>query len=197
MAENDDRKKQLKWTLIAYGIILAIFIILSFPIVNINGKWILLVSPMRPASIKQYDGWVLGNHTLETEHGAIRLGHGSQIFIKRLAVGDAASIEVESFRKGRASHSLVVYGIEMPPNISIVLEFNPIKILTLALDRQEIIVSGIPIRVGNFTFMPYRIPSFGIDADILIEGGGGHIPGTIITLADSAQILTGERSSRS
>jgi len=189
MAENDDRKKQLKWTLIACGIILAIFIILSFPIVNFYGKWILLFAPTRPVSIEQYSGWVLGSHTLETEHGEIRLGHGSYVWAESMIIG---LIKDENFISGRASHNLVVHGIKMPPNATIGFWDSPTRISILALKDQEIIISGIPVNVFNFDLEPKRS-----DGDIVIDGGGGHIPGTIITLADSAQILSGEQSSRS
>ena len=115
-----------------------------------------------------FRGRVVGNHVLHTKYGEITLKNFA--FIES-ASNSGMSIDVEVFKRGLASHNLVVAGIKIPPNISIGIHhyYGP---YFLMLDNQEVIVNNIPFSVGNISsgnlrdsrFLPAR------DADIAIFG---------------------------
>jgi len=176
MTEEMKKKLAQNWSTIVCGVILVVFIILSFPIIRFDGNWIVLFSPTRPATIDRFDGWMLGSHVLETEHGEIKLRRFSEI---RAINNRLARIDIREFEAGRASHNLVVYGMEMPPNISLTFTAAPVRISLLVLDYQEIIISGIPSRVWHFNLEPRRS-----DADIVID----ILAPEYIVLADTTQI---------
>jgi len=122
-----------------------------------------------------FNARVLGNHVRETEYGEIRLGHGSLVGVTYTLLD---SIEVESFKNGNASHNLVVDEIVMPENIWIA--FRGSRIALLALDGQEIIVSGIPFVVTNFSIKHLRQNT---DIEMIISGKPEYV-----TLNDNTQV---------
>jgi len=134
------------------GILVAITFIIgvitAFPIIRFNGKAILLFAPDRLTRQADFFGAnVLGSHVLETEHGEIRLGHFSRVMI----VNGLARIDIREFRAGRVTHSLIVNGIIIPPNVSIAFN-NSDEVSILILDGQEINASGIPLTVERISF---------------------------------------------
>jgi len=184
-------KKLVKTIGITVGIPLLLSALMVFPVLNFHGTRIPLFAAARIVTYNRFTGRVLGDRVLETEYGEIRLQHLSQVLGENNTL---VRVDFREFEEGRASHNLVVHGIEIPPNVSIAFDdFDRVSIIVMhgsTIDRQEIIVSGIPV-------MATRISLGSKEGwDIFIGGGGGHITGAIITLADSTQILSGERSYR-
>jgi len=157
-------------------------VISAFPIVWFGDSKILVfaIDRMVRVSIFQrmdaFEARVLGNHVRETEYGEIRLGHGSLIEVSYTTL--LGVIRDDNFRNGRASHNLVVEGIVMPESIWIA--FRGSKIALLALDGQEIIVSGVLFSVGNIELAP----------SLFYEGMVIGLQSTpeYVLLADSVQI---------
>jgi len=161
-------------------------VIAAFPPVRFNDSRIRVFSLARLAEggrLQHFSGRVLGRYVLETEHGEIVLENFSFIRVSRGIGGTIGGIGVENFENGRASHNLVVHGIVMPREISIGFNAMAQQIQTLALN-QEIIVSGIPIEVGNFMVNHPRYTA-DISMDILMRLRSD--PG-YVTLTDSMQI---------
>ena len=174
--KNIINKKSLRWPLIILGTIFIINLILSFPFIRFYGNAIPIFAPARTLRLDLSFGRVLGNHVIETEHGQIRLGHFSRVF---LMYNYLSNIDFENFIDGRASHNLVVEGIKIPPNVSITFGFRPNRVVILELDNQEIIVSGVPLNVSRFDMNPRRST-----ADIMIN----FLASGYVVLADSTQI---------
>jgi len=183
--------------MVALGIIMVIGGFTIFPVIEYRGNTIRMFAPERllgrmprmneiTRPWEPFDGRVLGEHVLRTEHGEITLGHFSHIQVGRS--GLLFRIDVENFRRGRASHSLVVEGIVMPQNVSITFDtLNNQRIYFLALNRQEVHISGIPFDVATIT-----IDSPRFDGDISL---GVHSLEDI-TLADGTRISFGTASER-
>ena len=180
---GNKEQKKINWVAIACGFILVLQAAASFPSIRIEGRTIRLFAFEGMFRGDGYHGRVLGNHVLESEYGQIRLGHGTSLLVR----GNFVRIYVENFIEGRASHNLVVEGIEMPPNITFSFFFNPIRLSFLQLDGQEIVVSGVPLVVGGFDLTHLRNT-----VDIVMEISSA--PEYIITLADSTQIYINEQS---
>ncbi|MCL2382543.1 MAG: hypothetical protein FWC64_13305 [Treponema sp.] len=186
------RKIQRRTTGAIVGAALLLSALTVFPVLNFQGTRIPLFALERITSFDRFYGRILGDQVLETEHGEIRLRHLSEVFGVNLNLAD---IDFREFEAGRASHNLVVHGIEIPPNVTVSFNrFDRISLIQMhgsRLSRQEIIVSGIPVRASRITLNPRG------GGDMLIGGGGGHRTGVgIITLADSTQILSGDGSLR-
>jgi len=192
--EQSTRGKWIRlFGLAALGVILIIGALSSFPVIEYRGNRIRMFAPDRllgkmPSTIRgitrpqeNVRGWVLGEHVLETEYGQIVLKNRPHISAIRNTVG---VINVDNFRQGRASHNLVVEGIEIPPYVSIIFRdfrvaFRP-RISTLLLhDRHEINISGVPL---NITEIDINSPRY--IADMIITFFGGEY----ISLTDSTQI---------
>ena len=159
-------------------------VIAAFPLVRLNDDRIRIFSLARLAEgggLQHFSGRLLGRYVLETEHGEIVLGNFSFIHASRRAI---TRIGVGNFENGRASHNLVVHGIVMPKDISISLNATTRQIQTLALNRQEIIVSGIPLEVSNFRI---NHPRYTADISMVILMSVRSDPG-YVTLKDSTQI---------
>ena len=152
--ESNEKKTRKKLNKVHVTIIVTVLVltvprvITAFPRVWHDGMGIRVFSIDRMvrenlfARMDSFEGRVLGNHVLETEHGEIRLGRGSLVGVFELGLG---GIRDESFRRRRASHNLVVEGIAMPQNIRVA--FDKSRITLLALDRQEIIIADVPLGV--------------------------------------------------
>ena len=124
-----------------------------------------------------FSGRITGSHVLETEHGEIRLERFSRISVN---FGRLTGINTVNFENGRASHDLVVHGIVMPQNVTIVFGHIGQQIETIFLNRQEIIVSGIPLEVSDFNI---NYPSGTADISMTVRSDPSYI-----TLMDSTQI---------
>ena len=188
MTEEMKKKLAQNWSTIVCGVILVVFIILSFPIIRFDGNWIALFAPTRPVSIEHFDGWVLGNHVLETEHGEIRLGHRSQVFVVNHRL---AGIDIENFQNGRSSHNLVVHGIEIPPSVDISFHSGRVSIIMmhgLRFGHQEVTISGERLYVSRFLLHHSRdLP----DIAITVEGTPEYITLADYTVLDLSQLSGG------
>jgi hypothetical protein len=186
---TEETKKSIKfWCSMGAPLVVGIivFLVMVFPTTNFNDTSIRMFAPGRMSfDSRGFRGRVLGNHVLETEHGAITLRHFARIYSTRYR--DVGIIEESNFTRGRASHNLVVEGIIIPPNTRIV--FNSytqrISILVFAVpigdlqDFQKIEVSGIPLRVGRIYFERPRTVA---DIVMIILASG------YVTLTDDTQI---------
>ena len=186
------------WGIAAFAVILIIGALASFPIIEFKGNEIRMFAPERilgrmprlneiTRPLEPFNGWVWGEHVLKTNHGEITLGHFSYVEIDRNA--QLFGINVENFRRGRASHRLVVNRIEIPSLISINFNTSSLqnnrRLSFLSLYAQEIIISGIPLGIQSIDFAPPRST-----ADVVMEfWRGDHI-----ILADST-IITGQHLS--
>jgi hypothetical protein len=182
-------KKRLSRLITVGFVIYGIFrLILCFQVIEYKsfrepkGKKILMfaVEPSVSKIIERRPVWgvVIGRYVLKTEYGEITL----RTFCGIRAGGSFLHvIESQSFKKGRASHNLVVRGIKMPKDIDIVTDNTILKIQRFSLDRQEITVSCIPLGVGSFYLMYPDDPV----ADIVIKV---YSAPEYITLSDSTQI---------
>jgi len=161
------------------SIIIAIFFgITVLPVVQFNDTAIRMFAPQRlEFSGRGFNGRVFGTHVLETEYGEIILKSFARVLANRYGI---AIIDVENFANDRATHNLVVGGMDMPSNIRIVFSYRQqYQISLLQLDNQEIILSGIPISVTTFDLEPR-----GFTADIRM----GFIPPDYIELTDTTII---------
>jgi len=168
--------KKINWVAIACGFILVLQAIASFPTVGFYGRTIRLFAFEGMFRGDFYHARVLGNYVLETEHGHIRLGHGSVVLGASNSIID---IDVENFVNGRSSHNLVVDGIDMPQNISVAFRTSPNRISILLLYDQEIVVSGVPLVAYEFNLTHPRDT-----ADIVVE----FAPPEYVILADTTPI---------
>ena len=174
--QNIGLKKRFAWFMIVFGAFFIIPTIASFPIKNFYGRTVILFAPENILRLGHSTGWVLGNHTFETEYGKIRLGHFSEI----VTFHGSIFIERRTFEAGRAFHNLVIEGIEMPENIMV--NFGPRQINWLDAHNQEMMVSGVPVTTSRIHINPSRS-----DADILFFDGARFVNEHII-LADSTEI---------
>ena len=159
-------------TLVLVGAVV-FHIIIVFPVLRFNNTTIPLFAYERLVS-DLFPGRVLGDRVLQTEHGEIMLRHLTTVS----AGGDMLRrIHEVEFRSGRASHNLVVAGIEIPQNIYISFNSNR-QIASMDLLGQEIMLSGIPVNVERL-HLQRRIA-----ADIEM---GITLP-EYITLEDSTQV---------
>ena len=168
------------------GILVAITFIIgvitAFPIIRFNGKAILLFAPDRLTQQADFfHANILGSHVLETKHGEIRLARFSEVMI----VNGLARIDTREFKAGRASHNLVIEGIEIPPNVSIAFN-NSDEVSILVLDGQEINVSDIPLAVERMVKNPSRHPD-SIAIGVIRAPEYIHIP-----LSDSTHLTVGQ-----
>ena len=179
--KKEDIKGTLLWMLALGGIGLALAAMVALPSFDFNGTEVRLFAPNRLVRPDRFRGRVLGDRLLETEHGEIKLRHLSEVIAGTSGI---ARIEIEEFREGRASHNMVVNGIEFPPDVSV--SFNDLnRILSIrmhgrSLAAQEVIVSGIPLDIFRIRINPRESA-----ADIVIEK---NVAPEYITLADSTQI---------
>jgi len=177
----DKRKRMIIGIIVTVLVLTVPRVITAFPRVWHDGMGIRVFSIDRMARenlfarMDSFEGRVLGNHMLETEHGEIRLGRGSLVGVFDLGLD---GIRDENFRRGRASHNLVVEGIVMPQNIRVA--FRHSRIALLALDRQEVIVSDIFLRIGNINLSPREQVAE-------IRMGVGFVP-EYVSLEDSTQL---------
>jgi len=190
--EQNTRGKWIRlFGLAALGVIFIIGALSSFPVIQYRGNRIRMFAPERLLGrmpriqeiIRPEDlivGWVLGEHVLRTEHGEITLRNRTHI---EAASNTVAGISVENFRQGRASHNLVVVGIELPQNISIGFDTRRrnLAVSLILLHDQEISVSNVPLTVRNFDLDPPRST-----ADIQM----GFMSPEYITLVDTTQLRT-------
>jgi len=165
--------KKVNWVAIACGFILVLQAAASFPSIRVEGRTIRLFAFEGMFRGDLYHARVLGNHVLETEHGQIRLGQGSSISVSQ---NTFVGIDVENFVDGRASHNLIVCGIEMPKNIRVSFSFNPIELSLLRLDGQEVTFSGISMVVRDFDLTPSRSTAdvsmeFSASGQLTLTGG--------------------------
>ena len=171
-------------------VLVGIRLVAAFPVVNYNGKDIRLFSAellvgqnpiptQRPQ--EQFFGRVIGTQVLETEFGQITLKNSALI---RSDYNNVNYIGVKNFEKGRASHSLVVEGIELQPNITV--SFTGGRIFTLDFDRQDVTFSGVPLILYEI-YIYHEDTTFG---DIMLCVG--LAPGSSIMLADTTQIYPSE-----
>ena len=176
--------------MVALGVIFIIAVFTSLPVIEYRGNTIRMFAPERllgrmprireiTRPREPFAGLVLGGRVLETEHGEIRLGHFSYVRVCRGA--RLLEIGVENFRRGRASHNLVVEGITMPSDISISFAaWVNQQVDFLRLNHQEVSVSNVPLVIGNI-----HINSDGFTADIMVFA---ITPDDDITLADGTLI---------
>ena len=163
-------------TLVLVGAVV-FHIIMVFPVLRFNNTTIPLFAYERLVS-DLFPGRVLGDRVLQTEHGEITLRHLTTVS----AGGDMLRrIDEAEFRNGRASHNLVVEGIEIPQNIHISfnLDRGIASISTINFIGQKIMLSGIPVNVDRF-HLNHRS-----GADIVMTVGG--VPEYIV-LEDSTKI---------
>jgi hypothetical protein len=177
-------------------VLVGIRLVAAFPVVNYNGNDIRLFSAellvgqnpiptQRPQ--EQFFGRVIGTHVLETEFGQITLKNSARI---RSKYNDVDYIGAENFEEGRASHNLVVDGIELQPNITVYLSGG--EIYALKFDRQDVTFSGVPLRLYEISInSPDRINTTQGDIVLLV----GQEQGSYITLADSTQIYRHDTNS--
>ena len=118
-----------------------------------------------------FNAWVLGSHELETEYGEIRLEN----FARIEATGDF--IWRIDFGKKRASHSLVVDGIEIPQNSAVFLSRG--RPGRIEIFEQQVAVSGITLIVTEIYVNEPRY-----DADIRIV----FLNSEYVTLKDGTEI---------
>jgi len=161
-------KKLVKTVGITVGIPLLLSALMVFPVLNFHGTRIPLFAAARIVTYDRFTGRVLGDRVLETEYGEIQLRHLSRVLGANKKLVDIGFIEFEA---GRASHNLVVHGIEIPPNVSITFNrFDRISIIVMHgsryNDTQEITVSGKRLYVSRF-FLNYSedLPDIGITID--------------------------------
>ena len=171
-------------------VLVGIRLVAAFPVVNHNGNDIRLFSAellvgqnpiptQRPQ--EHFFGRVIGTHVLETEFGQITLKNSARI---RSKYNDVDYIGVENFEEGRASHNLVVEGIELQPNITV--NFSSGRIFTLDFNRQDVTLSGVPLRLNGISIYHQNTTN----GDIVL--GVGVVPGSTVTLTDSTQIYRSE-----
>ena len=179
--KNGKRKKILGRPVCGIRQALLICTIRSFTVVEFYGKTAVLFAPERLASPDYFDGRVLGDHVFETEYGEITLKHSAMIESGNNTIND---IEAEVFASGKASHSLVIDGIEIPPNVYIGFwHYGPNHITILDdFGDQEITVSGIPLNLSKLDLSDFM----GNGADIAV--GGLSFKQESITLADSTEL---------
>ena len=122
-----------------------------------------------------FDAIVLGDNLLETEYGEIRLGNFARIRVNDNGVSGVYEI---NFKQGKASHNLVIGGIEVPQNVSIFMS-NSGHSMRLELNDQDTVVSGITLVV---TELYTNVPVY--DADISIV----FLSSEYVTLEDGTQI---------
>jgi len=180
MDKNRIRKIQLKAVGIPVGVALLLSALAVFPVLNFHGTRIPLFALDRITRFDLFRGKVLGDRVLKTEYGEIRLQHLSEVYSMNNTLWNIDFIE---FEEGRASHNLVVHGIEIPPNVSITFDdFDRVSIILMhGLTynvTQEITVSGKRLHVSQF-FLNHSedLPDIGITIDGTPE---------YITLADDA-----------
>jgi hypothetical protein len=145
---------KVKIFVIAVAVFVAIRIIAAFPVVTYGETKMLLFSAERLVMMNPlselirpkwpFKGRVLGSHVLETEYGKITLDkftligcNANRAFMMPGAF-TVGRVMVENFREGKASHSLVVEGIEIPPNINVGFKRDQTlsTIIVLALDHH-------------------------------------------------------------
>jgi len=153
-----NRKVEAWIFLIVMAVLFMLPVIAMFPVIRFNDNRILMFAPGRLGSGgRGFNGWVFGNHILETERGEITLRNLARI----LAGGGGSTVGIvraRTFERGRASHNLVVEGMVMPQNIEIIFNSYTQQIRTLILydgawqDRPEIIVSGISFTIARIDF---------------------------------------------
>jgi len=157
---TDERRKSVKfWCSLAAPLVLGIivFFVTVFPVTHFQDNPIRMFAPERLTfDGLGFAGRVLGSHILETEYGEIRLNRGARIYSDRYRT--VGIIEANNFTRGRASHNLVVEGIAIPQQVQIIitatgqissLNFNLGGGRGLMRNSPEIIVSGIPLRMGT------------------------------------------------
>jgi len=186
--------------MVALGIILVIGGFTIFPVIEYRGNTIRMFAPerllgrmprmdeiTRPQEV--FHGRVLGEHVLRTEHGEIKLRNRARI---EAASNTVSGISAENFRRGRATHSLVVAGIEMPRDISVhfnVRNWRNAPISSMSLDRQEVIISDIPFIAESIVIIAESrladSPRYTEDISLEVHSFGD------ITLADGTRISLG------
>jgi len=190
MRSADKKGKKVSIITAIVIIIVVVRVLSGFPVIRFNDKRILVFSLDRMVAMTpnfdiirpmgSFTGTVIGNHVLETEHGEITLKHSASISSQFNTV---FRIDVENFRVGLATHSLVIEGIEIPQNISLSFNmhsFNMRKqIGFLTLHNQEVMVTDIPLVVRNIDLYPPREI-----ADIVID----FLPPDYIVLSDTTKI---------
>jgi len=177
------------------AVILIVRVIAAFPVIRFYDARIPLFSAERLVSITplidivsgggRFHARVLGTHVLQTEHGTITLKNFAKIASSHNTV---LRIDEHNFEEGRAAHNLEIYGIRVPPNLSI--SFNDRhQFSMLTLGRQEISVSGLPFMVRNIGLRGrlIHLPAHARveAADITLEG---RPKADMVTLADSTQL---------
>ncbi|MCL2381005.1 MAG: hypothetical protein FWC64_05355 [Treponema sp.] len=156
------------WLLIAAPVfVIAVLAATCFPVVHFGDNQIRVFTLQRVGfDGRWFEGRVFGDHVLETEYGEIRLNRRALISADNVVHGrrtdsyHLSSIRPESFFNGLASHTLVVEGITIPPNVKIWFDSNQrISLLEIAFPDsalvryfQEIEVSGIPLMAGRINF---------------------------------------------
>ena len=179
MAEKTaNRKKYLVMLSATLGVALLICAVVSFPVIKFYGQTVWLFAPARIARPDYFPGRVLGDHVFETEYGEITLKHSAMIQSEANTISD---IEPEVFASGKASHGLVIDGIEIPPNAYIGFRYSPNEVSYLNL-YGEITVGGLSLNVERFD-LSYSKST----ADIVMEIHGAP---EYIMLSDSTQIYT-------
>jgi len=200
MRSTDKKDRKVSIITVIVIIIVAVRVLSGFPVIKFNDKRILVYSFDRMVAVtpkfdiiwprEDFKGTVIGNHVLETEYGQITLRNSAGIS----AYGNwLTGINIRNFRNGLASHNLVIEGIEIPSNAAIAFNVRTQQLTFLALEWQEIIVSGIPLTVNYFRVNYSYVNNPLVDADIVIIGTRRPL-GFIITLADTTQIHRGEQS---
>jgi hypothetical protein len=188
---------KVKILVIAVAVFVAIRVIAAFPVVTHGETKMLLFSAERLVSIDPlselmgsvdgFDGRVLGNYVLETEYGKITLDKFILIGCnanRAFMMPDASTvgrIGVKNFREGKASHSLVVEGIEIPPNINVGFNRDQTLSTIVVFSPNETTISGVPFWIGDIYINDPDV------ADIVI---GGNARPPHIALADTTEIDT-------
>ncbi|MCL2381805.1 MAG: hypothetical protein FWC64_09495 [Treponema sp.] len=179
--KKEDIRAAVLMVLGIVGAGLALVAIVVLPSFDFNGTEVRLFAPNRLVRPDIFRGRVLGDHLLETEHGEIKLRHLSEVLAVRNGIG---WVEIQEFREGRASHNLVVNGIEIPPDVDIA--FNDLnRIFSIRMHgslraTQEVIVSGIPLDINELSINPRRSVA---DIEMVVRNREGSV-----TLADSTVI---------
>jgi len=134
-------------------IIAIVFGVTVLPAVQFNDTAIRMFAPERlEFSGRGFDGRVHGTHILKTEHGEITLNNFARVFSDDNTI---IMIYSDSFANGRATHNLVIDGIEIPPTIGITFSrHRSHQIARLQLHDQEIVLSNIPLDVREIDLEP-------------------------------------------
>jgi len=163
--ENPQGKKKFYIRHLFADLVLIVLIILAFPVHRFGDRRIMFFAPARMVTWSLgerdrafYSGWALRSHLLETEFGEIKIRHSTRVLFRRHHTWWVLDIDERMFETGRASHNLVIEGIQIPSNVSITFQASTGRISFLSLSRhqarEEINISNIPFNVNLIHTIP-------------------------------------------